>query len=116
VVDLKTACAWFFVTAVSPGLAGVAAAAEQGRVPVYDATQVAFDRYVVVKRVGIDDWRSAFRIKGHADLAAATQAVLNEAARVGADGVTNLMCFDQTDALFNPAGYFCYGNAIRLKR
>jgi hypothetical protein len=105
-----------FVAAACAGLASPAAAVEQGGVPVYDATQVAFDRYVVVKRVGIDDWRSAFRIKGHADLAAATQAVLNEAAQAGADGVTNLTCFDQTDALFNPAGYFCYGNAIRLKR
>ncbi len=115
-VDLKTACTWFFVAAVSPGIAGATAAAEQGTVPVYDATQVAFDRYVVVKRVGIDDWRSAFRIKGHPDLAAATQAVLNEATRAGADAVINLTCFDKTDALFNPAGYFCYGNAIRLKK
>jgi hypothetical protein len=83
---------------------------------VYDATQLAFERYVVVKRVGIDDWRSAFRISGHPDLASAQQAVLSEAARAGADGVVNLTCFDQTDAVFKPAGFFCYGNAIRLKR
>ena len=36
--------------------------------------------------------------------------------RVGADGVINLTCFDQTDRIFNPAGYFCYGNAIRLTK
>lgn len=83
---------------------------------VYDATQLAFDRYVLVKRVGIDGWRSAFNIPGHPDLASATQAVLSEAAQVGADGVINLTCFDQTDAVFKPAGYYCYGNAIRLKK
>ena len=105
-----------FVAAAASGLASPAAAGDQGSVPVYDATQLAFDRYVLVKRVGIDDWRSAFRIKGYSDRAAATQAVLNEAAQAGADGVINLTCFDRTDALFDPAGYFCYGNAIRIKK
>ena len=85
-------------------------------VPVYDATQVAFDGYVIIKRIGIEDWRSAFRLRGHADLATARQAIVNEAARLGADAVTNLTCFDQTDALFKPLGYFCYGNAIRAKK
>lgn len=85
-------------------------------VPVYDSTQIALDRYSVVKRIGIDDWRSAFRIGGHGDLESAQRAVLNEAGRVGADGVINLTCLDQTDRILNPAGYFCYGNAIRLKK
>ena len=94
-----------------------AAGAAEALVPmVYDATQLAFDRYVLVKRIGIDGWRSAFNIPGHADLASAQQAVLTEAARVGANGVINLTCFDQTDAFFKPAGYFCYGAAIRLKK
>jgi hypothetical protein len=85
-------------------------------VPIYDATQLAMDRFTVVKRVGIQDWSSAFWIRGHRDLGSAQQAIVNEAARVGADGVINLTCFDQTDRIFNPAGYFCYGNAIRLKK
>ena len=85
-------------------------------VPVYDATQVAFNHYTVIKRVGIEGWRSAFQIRGHGDLAAARQAVLTEAASVGADAVVNLTCFDQTDRIFNPAGYFCYGNAIRVTK
>ena len=104
------------IAAAAAGLTGSAVAADSGSVPVYDATQIAFDRYVVVKRVGIDDWRSAFRIKGHPDLAAATQAVLDEAAHAGADAIVNLTCFDRTDALIDPAGYFCYGNAIRLRK
>ena len=87
-----------------------------GTVPVYDSTQVALARYTVIKRVGVDDWRSSIRIRGHQDLVSAQQAVIGEAARAGADGVINLTCFDQTDRIFNPAGYFCYGNAIRLRQ
>lgn len=100
------------------GATGAAAAGEQaaGSVPVYDATQVAFDRYTVVKRVGTDDWQSAFYVPGHRDLETAQQAVVSAAARAGADGVVNLTCFDQTDGIFKRAGYFCYGNAIKIRK
>jgi len=90
--------------------------APAGAVPIYDSTQVALARYTVLKRIGIDDWRSAFRIRGHGSLESAQLAIVSEAGRLGADGVINLTCFDQTDRIFNPAGYFCYGNAIRLKK
>lgn len=95
---------------------GLAHAADGGSVPVYDATQVALDRYVVVKRIGIGDRRSALGIPGQETLDAAKDAVLREAARIGADGVVNLTCFDQTDRLFKPGGYFCYANAVRVKK
>jgi hypothetical protein len=105
------------VTAVALTAFACAAAAADAVAPVvYDATQLAFGRYVLVKRLGIDGWRSAFNIPGHPDLASAMQAVLSDAARARADGVINLKCFDQTDAVFNPAGYFCYADAIRLKK
>jgi hypothetical protein len=95
---------------------GAALAQTGDPVPVYDATQVAFNHYTVIKRVGLEGWRSAFRIPGHGNLAAARQAVLAEAASVGADAVVNLMCFDQTDRVFKPAGYFCYGSAVRVNQ
>lgn len=84
-------------------------------VPVYDATQLPFDRYTVVRRLSVESRESAYRIRGHRDLASARAALASEAARIGADGVLNVTCFDQTDWLFNPAGYVCYGNAIRIK-
>jgi hypothetical protein len=40
---------------------------------------------------------------------------VNDAARRGADGVINMTCFDQTDRIFHRAGYYCYGNAIKIK-
>ena len=112
---MRVSCGVYVAVAMTV-LARAAVAADAMAPAVYDATQIALDRYVVVKRVGIDGWRSAFNIPGHPDLASAQQAVLSEAARAGADGVINLTCFDQTDAVFKPAGYFCYGNAIRLTR
>ena len=99
-------------------LAGGAAAAQTAvaAVPIYDSTQIAFDRYTVTRRLGITGWDSAFRIRGHADVESAQRALLGEAARFGADGVINLICFDKTDRIFKPAGYFCYGNAIKIKK
>ena len=84
-------------------------------VRVYDSTQIALDSYAVIKRLPVQKWKSAFWIGGYRDEAAARQALLNEAGRLGADGVVNLHCLSQTDRFFNPAGYYCYGNAIKLK-
>jgi hypothetical protein len=86
-----------------------------GTVPVYDATQLALDRYTVIARLGVEGWESAFRIRGYGDLESARQALVSDAARRGADGVINLTCFDQTDRIFKPAGYYCYGNAIKIR-
>src|SRR5687767_7146807 len=91
----STAAAAGIAFAVLPLLA--AAQTSLRTVPVYDSTQIALAGYSVIKRVGVDDWSSSFRIRGHQDLASAQQAVIGEAARVGADGVVNLTCFDQTD-------------------
>ena len=106
---LLSLCACTYFTKSAP-------VASTGAVPIYDSTQIALDRYTVLKRLGVEDWESAFRIPGYKDLETAQTALVNEAGRLGADGVINVACFDQTDRIFNPAGYFCYGNAIRLKK
>ena len=85
-------------------------------VPVYDSTQIALDHYTVIKRLWVEGWRSAFWIPGYRDEAGAKRALLNEAANLGADAVVNLHCLGRTDALFNPKGYYCYGNAIKLRK
>ena len=83
-------------------------------VTVYDATQIPFDRYTIIKRLGVGGLQSAFWISGYGDPARARQALVNEAARLGADGVVNLLCLDRTDSLLARAGHYCYGNAIRI--
>ena len=100
---------------VAFGAVATGAFAAPAAVPIYDPTQLAFDGYVVVERIGIEGWRSAFGVPGHATEQAAIDAVLVRAAQVGAQGVTNLKCMSQTEALFKPSGYYCYANAIRLK-
>lgn len=95
--------------------AGALAQAVSTPVPIYDSTQIPFDRYTVMKRIWVEGWRSAFWIPGHRDEAGAQHALLSEAGRLGADGVINMKCLDQTDSLFKRRGYYCYGNAIRLK-
>jgi hypothetical protein len=84
-------------------------------VPVFDSTQIAFDSYTVLHRMGVQDWRSAFGIGGYTDEPSARRALLTQAASLGADGIVNLQCLNQTDRIFKPSGYYCYGNAIRLK-
>ena len=109
------AAACFSLLAGFPASGTCAQPATTDAVPVYDATQVAHSRYTVVKRLGVEDWKSAFRIGAHTDQAAARRALLNEAAALGADAVVNLYCLDKTDGMFNPAGHFCYGNAVKIK-
>ncbi len=92
-----------------------AAQPDVGTVRVYDSAEIAFDRYVVLKRLWVEGWRSAFRIQGHRTPEAARQALMSEAARLGADGVVNLSCFDRDDSIFWGRGHYCYGSAIRLK-
>ena len=110
---VKAACLVVLFAASAATLYAGAASAE---VHVYDSTQLAFDRYTVVKRLWVQDWRSAFSVGAQPTELRARQALLDEARRLGADGVINLTCFDQTDRIFSPSGYFCYGNAIRVKK
>jgi hypothetical protein len=91
------------------------AAQERRAVPVYDSTQVALDRYTVIKRLGVQGWRSGYYIPSYDDATAAAEALLAEAAGLGADGLVNLYCLDRSDRLKGD-GYYCYGNAIKLKQ
>ena len=108
------------VTALSGFLMLVAAGAlaqdeRRTPVPIYDSTQIALSRYTVIKRLWVEGWKSSFWVGGDRDEATARQALLDQAARLGADGVINLYCLSQTDAVFSPKGYYCYGAAIKLK-
>ena len=85
-------------------------------VQVYDTTQLSLGSYVVVERVGLSGWRSAFNVPGYPTEDEARGAVLARAADAGADGVTNLVCMSQSDGVFTAGGYYCYANAIRLKQ
>jgi hypothetical protein len=84
-------------------------------VPIYDSTQIALDRYTVVRRIGVQGWKSGYFIDSYPDAKTAAEALLDEAARLGADGLINLYCLNRSDRLSGD-GHYCYGNAIKLKQ
>jgi hypothetical protein len=114
---MKTTLYLALLTAVCVVPSGALAQRAHGdAVPVYDSTEIALDSYTVLKRLWVDSWKSALWIRGYRDEASAKRALLDEAAGIRADAVVNLYCLGQTDALFRPRGYYCYGNAIRFRK
>ena len=75
-------------------------------VPIYDSTQIAFDRYTVVKRIGGRGLEFGCSASRGTPTRSAQAALLNEAAPLGADGVINLHCLGQTDGDFQSGGVF----------
>ena len=104
---------------VIPAYAGiqllVCASTAIADLPVYDATQVAFGGYTIVKRVWAETWRSWFWIGGDSDEAEARRRVIAQAESAGADAVVNLTCMARTDRIFFSSGHYCYGDAIKAK-
>ena len=94
--------------------AGAQDAAQSAPLRIFDATQLTPDRYTVIKRIWVETGRSAFWIPAHGDSGAAIAALTAEAARLGADAVTNLVCLNDRRAWLD-RGYFCYGVAIKLR-
>lgn len=95
------------------GLAlATSAAGAQAALKVYDATQLSYDRYTVIKRLWADSWRTAFGVPHHATREAAVEDILQAAESAGADAVVNLYCVGGTPSL---SGYYCYGEAVKLK-
>ena len=88
-------------------------------VKVYETGTLAASQYVVVRRVWVDSWRSAFRLPTYSSEAEGIASLQAEAARLGADGLINVICLDQGHWKWSadpgPA-VLCYGNAIRVQR
>ena len=88
-------------------------------ITIYSTGQLPSYRYEVVRRIWVDSWRTAFRAPTYPTQDEAIASMKTEAARVGADGIINLVCLDQGRSRWlstntDPA-ILCYGNAIRVK-
>jgi len=95
-------------------IAGANAVAQDRAPPairVYDATELALQRYTVIKRLWAGTWRASFWVPSHDDLPAALKALTDKAADLKADGVTNIHCVSEAGGT---RGFFCYGLAIKL--
>ena len=87
--------------------------AEKPPVRLYDAGELPPNRYTVIERIWTSTWRAPFWFPSDEDAAAAAATLTDKAARLGADGVVNLHCVNDTNAWGD--GYYCYGLAIKLK-
>ena len=95
-------------------LGSAAQATESVPVRIYDAGELSLDRYTVVKRLWTGSLSALFRVPTYDDAPTAISAITSEAARVGADGVVNLHCMQDTGG-WGSGGYLCYALAIKLK-
>ncbi len=96
---------------------------------VYELGQIAVNRYDVVSHIWADSWRSATGMPLHPNEGQGVASLRAEAARLGADGLVNVVCLDQGRPNWwsspaqgrpnwwsSPApAYLCYGIAVRVK-
>ncbi len=83
-------------------------------IKVYEPGTIAPDAYRVVKRLWTETWRSAFALPSFPDVAAAIEAMKQEAAKIGADAVTNVVCLPDSTLRPRAAGVYCHGSLIKL--
>jgi hypothetical protein len=89
------------------------AAGDASQVQVYRSMQLTPSRYKVVKRIWIDDWRSNFYYPEFDSEQAGVDAMKREAAKVGANGIMNIICLDRSGGQ-SKGGLLCYGDAVKL--
>jgi hypothetical protein len=124
-MKLRTSHLSALIVAVQCVLAGCASVPQTGvqsgaaEVKLYELGKLSMVEYEVVRRIWVDSWRTAWRLPTYSSEAEGIASLQAEAARLGADGLTNVVCIDQSRA--KPAenaapAIICYGNAIRLRR
>jgi len=86
---------------------------ETPQAKVYDAGELSPSRYTIIERLWTGTWRASFWIPSYGEAGEAVAALTDKATRLGADGVVNLHCLNDTGGW--GGGYYCYGLAIKLK-
>lgn len=89
------------------------AAGDASQVEVYRSMQLTPSRYTVVKRIWIDDWRSNTTYPSFDGEQAGIDAMKREAAKVGANGIMNVICLDPSSGKAK-GKLLCYGDAVKV--
>ncbi len=92
-----------------------AAGAAPEDVVIQEPGNLTRDRYEIKGRLWVDSWRSAFEVPRFAERAAAIADLKAEAARLGANALTNVSCLVDSSPLWGGDPHFCYALAIRVK-
>lgn len=103
------ACAALSACAIGKPSAPSIAASE---VQVYNSTQLVPTQYRVVERIWIDSIKSAYRYPSFDSADAGIQAMKEQAGRVGATGLLNVMCMDGKG--WSDGQLLCYADAIKF--
>ena len=113
--------AWLRGAPIALGLLAVASAPalaapdlRTDHIKVYEPGTIAPDAFAVVKRLWTGTWRSAFFLPSFGDVPSAVAAMKQEAARIGADGVTNVVCLPDSTLRQRAAGVYCHGVLIKM--
>ena len=101
------------LSATLSAMAASMGCAQNPAVRIYDTGELTLDRYTVVERLWTGTWRASFWVPTYDDPSSAIAALTSKAADLGADGVVNLHCVNDSGGW--GGGYYCYGLAIKLK-
>ena len=120
--DLVLSASIVCATCALPGCANVPQAEVDSRaaeIKVYKPPELSGTSYESVGHVWVDSWRTAFWAPTHPTEDEAVRALRAEAARLGANGIVNVVCLDQNvpkkSADAQPA-ILCYSNALRVPK
>jgi hypothetical protein len=117
---LSTSIACFFV--VVSGCSSVPQGDIESRAAelrVYKTAELTGTNYESVGHVWVDSWRAAFYPPTYPTEDEAVRSLRAEAARLGANGIVNVVCLDQNvpkKSSTAEAAILCYANAIRVPR
>ena len=84
-------------------------------IKVYEPGALVPGAYTVVDRPWVSRWRTAFDVPRYPDAESAIRAFLNDAERMGGDGVVNMHCLQSDGMVARWGGHYCYGSVIKLK-
>ena len=105
-------------------LSGCASAPNSGvewqtaQVKVYGPNQPVLGQYEGVRYLWVDSWRTPFWLPSASSEVEGIASLQAEAARLGANGLINVICLDQGHFMWFPSrepSILCYGHAIRVR-
>ena len=88
-------------------------------IKVYKPAELSGASYESVAHVWVDSWRTAFYAPTYPSEDEAVRSLRAEAARLGANGLVNIVCLDQNvpkKAADTQPAVLCYANALRVPK
>lgn len=87
------------------------AAAQAGRIGVYESAPPGRSDYRFVSRLWVEPWQSAVRVPRYASVESGVADLRNRAVALGGDAIVNFACYH---ADVNPeSDYYCNGTVIK---